>query len=54
MIIVRPAIALDASSMARLLNAIIEEGGTTAIANPSQALIYRIGWRPMTGAPHGM
>ena len=34
MINVRPAIALDASSMARLLNAIIEEGGTTAIAKP--------------------
>ena len=32
MISVRPAIALDASSMARLLNEIIAEGGTTAIA----------------------
>ena len=32
MINVRPAIALDASSMADLLNPIIEEGGTTAIA----------------------
>ena len=31
MINVRPAIALDAPSMAHLLNAIIEEGGTTAI-----------------------
>ncbi|MEP2892145.1 N-acetyltransferase family protein [Tateyamaria sp.] len=34
MINVRPAIALDASSMARLLNEIIAEGGTTAIAKP--------------------
>ncbi len=31
MITVRPAISLDASSMAKLLNAIIEEGGTTAL-----------------------
>ena len=31
MIHVRPAIALDAASMARLLNPIIEEGSTTAI-----------------------
>ena len=31
MINVRPAIALDAPSMARLLNPIIEEGSTTAI-----------------------
>lgn len=31
MIHVRPAIALDAPSMARLLNPIIEEGSTTAI-----------------------
>lgn len=31
MINVRPAIALDAPSMAALLNAIIEEGGTTAL-----------------------
>ena len=31
MIIVRPAISLDASSMADLLNAIIKVGGTTAI-----------------------
>ncbi|WP_415405097.1 GNAT family N-acetyltransferase [Tateyamaria sp. SN3-11] len=31
MIHVRPAIALDAPSMARLLNVIIEEGGTTAL-----------------------
>lgn len=31
MINVRPAIALDAPSMAALLNPIIEEGGTTAI-----------------------
>jgi L-amino acid N-acyltransferase YncA len=30
---VRPAITLDAGSMARLLNAIIAEGGTTAITN---------------------
>ena len=33
MINVRPAITLDAGSMARLLNAIIAEGGTTAITN---------------------
>ncbi|WP_299600835.1 GNAT family N-acetyltransferase [uncultured Tateyamaria sp.] len=31
MINVRPAIALDAPSMAALLNAIIEQGGTTAL-----------------------
>ncbi|WP_299297668.1 GNAT family N-acetyltransferase [uncultured Tateyamaria sp.] len=31
MITVRPAIALDAASMANLLNAIIDEGGTTAL-----------------------
>ena len=31
MINVRPAIALDAASMARLLNAIILQGGTTAL-----------------------
>ena len=31
MINIRPAIALDAPSMARLLNPIIEDGGTTAI-----------------------
>jgi len=30
---IRPAITLDAGSMARLLNAIITEGGTTAITN---------------------
>ncbi len=34
MIQVRPAITLDAPSMARLLNEIIAQGGTTAIANP--------------------
>lgn len=34
MIHVRPAIRLDAPSMARLLNAIIHEGGTTAITDP--------------------
>ncbi len=34
MITVRPAMALDAASMARLLNAIIEVGGTTAIVRP--------------------
>lgn len=34
MINVRPAIALDASSMARLLNVIIAEGGTTALTKP--------------------
>lgn len=33
MINIRPAITLDAGSMARLLNAIITEGGTTAITN---------------------
>ncbi|MEM9869681.1 MAG: GNAT family N-acetyltransferase [Pseudomonadota bacterium] len=33
MINVRPAIALDAASMAHLLNAIIKEGGTTAITS---------------------
>ncbi|WP_299728466.1 GNAT family N-acetyltransferase [uncultured Tateyamaria sp.] len=37
MINVRPAIALDASSMARLLNAIIAEGGTTAITTEVSA-----------------
>lgn len=37
MIHVRPAIALDAPSMARLLNAIIAQGGTTAIATPVSA-----------------
>lgn len=34
MIRVRPAIALDAGSMSRLLNAIIEKGGTTALTRP--------------------
>ena len=34
MITVRPAIALDAPSMARLLNEIIAEGGTTALTDP--------------------
>ncbi|MEL6618478.1 MAG: GNAT family N-acetyltransferase [Pseudomonadota bacterium] len=34
MITVRPAIALDASSMARLLNTIIAQGGTTALTKP--------------------
>ena len=34
MINVRPAIALDAPSMAELLNAIIAEGGTTALTQP--------------------
>lgn len=34
MIHVRPAITLDAPSMARLLNGIIAEGGTTAIVKP--------------------
>ena len=34
MIHVRPAIRLDANSMARLLNEIIAQGGTTAIARP--------------------
>lgn len=33
MIYVRPAIALDASSMARLLNEIIDAGGTTAMTH---------------------
>lgn len=33
MINVRPAIALDAASMARLLNAIIVQGGTSAITH---------------------
>lgn len=37
MIHVRPAIELDAGSMARLLNDIISEGGTTAIARPVSA-----------------
>lgn len=34
MISVRKAISLDTNSMARLLNAIIEEGGTTALTRP--------------------
>ena len=34
MIHVRPAIPLDAPSMARLLNAIIDQGGTTALTDP--------------------
>ena len=34
MITVRPAIGLDTGSMARLLNAIIEKGGTTALVRP--------------------
>ena len=37
MIRVRPAMALDAGSMARLLNAIIKEGGTTALTRPVTA-----------------
>ena len=32
MITVRPVIALDTADMARLLNEIIAEGGTTALA----------------------
>ena len=34
MITVRPVIALDTADMARLLNEIIAEGGTTALARP--------------------
>ncbi|MEP3944886.1 GNAT family N-acetyltransferase [Ascidiaceihabitans sp.] len=34
MITVRPAMPLDANSMANLLNAIIEQGGTTALTRP--------------------
>ena len=34
MITTRPAIHLDAGSMARLLNAIIDQGGTTALTRP--------------------
>ena len=34
MIRVRPSISLDTGSMARLLNAIIAEGGTTALTRP--------------------
>ena len=37
MIYVRHASALDASSMAELLNAIIEKGGTTALTRPVTA-----------------
>ncbi|MEM8579187.1 MAG: GNAT family N-acetyltransferase [Pseudomonadota bacterium] len=37
MITVRPAISLDAPSMARLLNAIIAQGGTTALTNEVSA-----------------
>ncbi|MGC3938034.1 GNAT family N-acetyltransferase [Roseobacter sp. EG26] len=37
MIRVRRAIALDAGSMARLLNAIIEKGGTAALTRPVNA-----------------
>ncbi|WP_298916248.1 GNAT family N-acetyltransferase [uncultured Roseobacter sp.] len=37
MIRVRRAMALDAGSMARLLNAIIEKGGTTALTRPVTA-----------------
>ncbi|MEO9898518.1 MAG: GNAT family N-acetyltransferase [Paracoccaceae bacterium] len=34
MITTRPAIQLDTGSMARLLNAIIDQGGTTALTRP--------------------
>ncbi|MDW3223667.1 MAG: GNAT family N-acetyltransferase [Paracoccaceae bacterium] len=37
MIQVRPAMALDSGSMAKLLNAIIERGGTTALTRPVTA-----------------
>lgn len=37
MIRVRPALGLDAGSMARLLNAIIDKGGTTALTRPVTA-----------------
>ncbi|MEL7097413.1 MAG: GNAT family N-acetyltransferase [Pseudomonadota bacterium] len=37
MIAVRPAISLDAASMAKLLNAIIREGGTTAMTQDVKA-----------------
>lgn len=39
--IVRPAHPIDAAPMAALLNAIIEEGGTTAIEGPVAAEILR-------------
>ena len=44
MITVRPPIALDAPDMARLLNEIIEQGGTTAMTRPltGQDLIERM------------
>ena len=37
MISVRPAMRLDCKSMAQLLNAIIEQGGTTALTRPVTA-----------------
>ena len=54
MIIVRPAAALDASSMARLLNAIIEQGGTTALTKNVTAadLVEQMGADPEQSAWH--
>ncbi len=40
-LIVRPAAPIDAGPMARLLNQIIETGGTTAITEPVSAQVMR-------------
>ena len=54
MIRVRPAVAFDTRSMARLLNRIIEIGGTTAITKPVTAagLAERLADRPDRSAWH--
>ncbi|MEP3442602.1 MAG: GNAT family N-acetyltransferase [Sulfitobacter sp.] len=54
MINVRPAIPLDAGSMARLLNEIIRIGGTTALVRPVTGadLIERMAYAPERSAWH--
>jgi L-amino acid N-acyltransferase YncA len=54
MISVRPPITLDTTDMARLLNEIIEAGGTTAIARPvtGQDLAEWIAFDPHRSAWH--
>lgn len=54
MIRVRPAIALDAGSMAALLNRIIEAGGTTALTRPvtGEDLSERMNASPQGAAWH--
>lgn len=54
MISVRRAIALDWPNMARLLNAIIQEGGTTALTRPvtGDDLGERIAFKPDRSAWH--